>query len=65
MLEGCQLVSLVLAAPVAVLVNAPVTAWFGLDYYVMIPSLLVGGLAIGTACGTGAAELASTGCAQA
>lgn len=29
---------------VAVLVNAPVTAWFGFDYYVMIPSLLIGGL---------------------
>jgi len=29
---------------VAGLVNAPVTAWFGLDYYVMIPSLAVGGL---------------------
>lgn len=25
-------------------VNAPVTAWFGLEYYVMIPSLLTGGL---------------------
>ena len=30
---------------VAALANAPVTAWFGLEYYVMIPSLLVGGLA--------------------
>ncbi|MGC9451057.1 MAG: hypothetical protein ACP5I4_06370 [Oceanipulchritudo sp.] len=30
---------------VAPLVNAPVTAWFGLEYYVTIPSLLVGGIA--------------------
>lgn len=27
---------------VAPLVNAPVTAWFGLEYYVMLPSLLCG-----------------------
>lgn len=26
------------------LVNAPVTAWFGLEFYVTVPSLLVGGL---------------------
>ncbi|MEX0326039.1 MAG: hypothetical protein AB3N33_08135 [Puniceicoccaceae bacterium] len=42
---GVSLLESGLAAPVAVLVNAPVTAWFGLDYYVMVPSLLVGGLA--------------------
>ena len=29
---------------VAGLVNAPFTAWFGLEYYVMLPSLIVGGL---------------------
>ena len=29
---------------VAGLVNAPVTAWFGLEFYVMLPSLVVGGL---------------------
>lgn len=34
-----------LNGPVAALVNAPVTAWFGLDYYVSVPALLVGGLA--------------------
>jgi hypothetical protein len=33
-----------LGSPVAMLVNAPVTAWFGLDYYVMLPALVVGGL---------------------
>ena len=27
---------------IAPLVNAPVTAWFGLEYYVMLPSLLLG-----------------------
>jgi uncharacterized protein (TIGR03546 family) len=31
-----------LNAPVSVLANAPVTAWFGLDHYVMLPSLLTG-----------------------
>lgn len=39
-----------LAGPVAALVNAPVTAWFGLDYYVMVPSLVTGavlGLLVG------------------
>lgn len=41
---GVGLLESGLAAPVAVLVNAPVTAWFGLDYYVMVPSLLGGGL---------------------
>ncbi|MEX0332296.1 MAG: hypothetical protein AB3N64_12825 [Puniceicoccaceae bacterium] len=42
---GVSLLESGLAAPIAVFVNAPVTAWFGLDYYVMVPSLLVGGLA--------------------
>lgn len=41
-----------LAGPVSVLANAPVTAWFGLDYYVMVPSLLVGAL-IGVFLGIG------------
>lgn len=40
---GVSLLESGLAGPVAVLVNAPVTAWFGLDYYVMVPSLLFGG----------------------
>lgn len=31
-----------LGAVVAPLVNAPVLAWFGLEYYVMLPSLLTG-----------------------
>jgi uncharacterized protein (TIGR03546 family) len=42
---GVGLLESGLASPVAVLVNAPVTAWFGLDYYVMLPSLVFGGLA--------------------
>lgn len=31
-----------LAGPVALLVNAPVTAWFGLEYYVTLPALMFG-----------------------
>ncbi len=41
---GVMLLEGPLNGPVAALVNAPVTAWFGLDHYVMVPSLLVGGL---------------------
>jgi uncharacterized protein (TIGR03546 family) len=41
---GVTLLEGPLNGPVAALVNAPVTAWFGLDHYVMVPSLLVGGL---------------------
>lgn len=41
---GVALLEGPLAGPVAVLANAPVTAWFGLEYYVMVPSLLFGGL---------------------
>lgn len=33
-----------LQEPVALLVNAPVTAWFGLEYYVTLPALLLAGL---------------------
>jgi hypothetical protein len=41
---GVMLLEGPLNGPVAALVNAPVTAWFGFDHYVMVPSLLVGGL---------------------
>jgi hypothetical protein len=41
---GISLLEGPMGAPVAALANAPVTAWFGLEYYVMVPSLLVGGL---------------------
>lgn len=41
---GVALLEGPLSAPVAALANAPVTAWFGLEYYVTVPSLLVGGL---------------------
>lgn len=47
---GMSLVEGGLNGVVSALVNAPVTAWFGLEYYVMIPSLLVGlimGLSLG------------------
>lgn len=37
---------------VAVFVNAPVTAWFGFDYYVMVPSLAFG-LLVGLGLGIG------------
>lgn len=41
---GVSLLEGPLNGPVAALVNAPFTAWWGLDHYVMVPSLLVGGL---------------------
>jgi len=41
---GMSLLEGPLNGPVAALVNAPFTAWWGLDHYVMVPSLLVGGL---------------------
>jgi hypothetical protein len=41
---GVYLLEGPLAKPVSALVNAPVTAWFGLDHYVMLPSLFFGGL---------------------
>lgn len=47
---GVVLLESPLGGLVAPLVNAPVTAWFGLDYYVMIPSLMTGlllGLLVG------------------
>ncbi|MFO7724024.1 MAG: hypothetical protein R6V45_00625 [Oceanipulchritudo sp.] len=40
---GVYLLEGPLNGPVAALVNAPVTAWFGLETYVMLPSLLGGG----------------------
>jgi hypothetical protein len=41
---GVYLLEGPLAGLAAALVNAPVTAWFGFDYYVMLPSLFFGGL---------------------
>jgi len=39
---GVTLLEGPLGSPLTVLVNAPVTAWFGLDYYVVVPALIVG-----------------------
>lgn len=41
---GVWLVEGPLHAPLAFLANAPVTAWFGFEYYVVSPGLLLGGL---------------------
>lgn len=49
---GVVLLESPLGGLVAPLVNAPVTAWFGLEYYVMIPSLLTG-LLVGLLVGIG------------
>lgn len=42
---GVALLESGLGGLIAIPVNAPVSAWFGLDYYVMVPSLVFGGLA--------------------
>ncbi len=39
---GMVLLESPLKGLISKLVNAPVTAWFGLDHYVMVPSLIVG-----------------------
>jgi uncharacterized protein (TIGR03546 family) len=53
---GVALLESGLGQVIALAVNAPVTAWFGFDYYVMIPSL-VAGAAIGLVLGIGMSRM--------